>query len=301
MTVLVTGATGAIGKRLLSRVESPRVLARSPDKVKGARAFAWSSDRAVPDEALDGVDAIVNLAGEPVAEGRWTEEKKSRIRASRVSGTRHLVEAISRMKTAPRVLVSASAVGFYGSRGDEVLDESSGQGEGFLAEVCHAWEEEAKHAEKFGVRVVLVRIGVVLMRGEGFLGKLVPLFKTGLGGKVGDGAQWIPWIHADDVVGMLLHAIAKDDLRGPMNATAESPATNAEITKALARALHRPAFMPAPKLAIKAAFGELASVVLASQRVIPRVALASGYSFRHPTLAEAIHEETRAETNAEVA
>lgn len=291
MTVLVTGATGALGGRLLSKLEAPRVLARSPDKVKGAKAFVWSSDRPVPDEALEGVDAIVNLAGEPVAEGRWTDEKKARIRASRVDGTRHIVEAIGGAKQKPRVLVSASAVGFYGSRGDEVLDESSKKGEGFLADVCHEWEEEAKQAEKLGVRVVLLRIGVVLMRGEGFLGKLVPLFKTGLGGKVGDGAQWIPWIHADDVVGMILHAIGKDDLRGPMNATAPSPATNAEITKALGSALHRPAFMPAPKMMIKAAFGELASVVLASQRAVPRVAEANGYAFRHPSLAEALRAE----------
>jgi uncharacterized protein (TIGR01777 family) len=245
----------------------------------------------VPDAALETVDAIVNLAGEPVAEGRWTEEKKARIRASRIDGTRHLVEAIARSKQRPQVLVSASAVGFYGDRGDELLDETSSMGRGFLAEVCHAWEEEAKQAEKLGVRVVLVRIGVVLMRGEGFLGKLVPLFKTGLGGKVGDGGQWIPWIHADDVVGLVLHAIGKTDVRGPMNLTAPAPATNGEITKALASALHRPAFMPAPKVMLKAAFGELASVVLASQRVVPRVAEATGYTFRHPSLQEALRAE----------
>ncbi|MGZ5971732.1 MAG: TIGR01777 family oxidoreductase, partial [Polyangiales bacterium] len=286
-----TGATGALGRRLLSKLADPRVLARSPEKVKNATAFRWSSESPVPDQALEGASAIVNLAGEPVAEGRWTEEKKARIKSSRIDGTRRLVEAIARAEKRPQVLVSASAVGYYGSRGDEVLDERSTRGEGFLAEVCEAWEDEAKQAEKLGVRVVLLRIGVVLMRGDGFLGKLVPLFKTGLGGKLGDGAQWIPWIHADDIVGLVLHAIAHVDVRGPMNATAPTPATNAEITKALAGALHRPAFFPTPKLAVKVAFGELATVVLASQRVLPRVAEATGYTFRHTSLEDAIRAE----------
>ncbi|MGZ3478470.1 MAG: NAD-dependent epimerase/dehydratase family protein, partial [Polyangiales bacterium] len=174
MTVLVTGATGALGRRLLSKLADPRVLARSPEKVKNATAFRWSSESPVPDQALEGASAIVNLAGEPVAEGRWTEEKKARIKNSRIDGTRRLVEAIARAEKRPQVLVSASAVGYYGSRGDEVLDERSTRGEGFLAEVCEAWEDEAKQAEKLGVRVVLLRIGVVLMRGDGFLGKLVP-------------------------------------------------------------------------------------------------------------------------------
>jgi uncharacterized protein (TIGR01777 family) len=225
-----------------------------------------------------------------VAEGRWTDEKKRRIRQSRVDGTRAVVASIAKAEVKPRVLVSASAVGVYGSRGDELLTESSAPGEGFLPEVCRAWEDEAMAAEAHGVRVVCLRIGIVLAREGGALAKMLPLFRTGLAGKLGSGAQWMPWIHVDDVVGLVLHAATKDAVKGPLNAAAPELVTNAGFTRTLARTLHRPAFFAAPKLALELALGETASVILASQRVVPEKALATGYRFAHPSLGPALAE-----------
>lgn len=288
--LLVSGATGALGRRLLSRIQGVRVLSRSPERAArdlGVEAVRFDLDTPLAAHALEGVDAIVHLAGEPVAE-RWTDEKKRKIRDSRVIGTRRIVEAIANASSRPRVLVSASAVGIYGSRGDEELDESSAPGEGFLADVCRAWEAEAIAAEKLGVRVVRLRIGVVLAKGEGMLGRLVPLFRKGVGGRVGDGKQWLPWIAVDDIVGLIQHAIANERVTGAMNACAPNPVTNATFTKSLAHALHRPAILPAPVAALRLAFGEMSEVILASQRVLPRVAQETGYAFAYPNLDEAL-------------
>ena len=288
MNALVTGATGFIGRKLLTHLDRPVVLTRDPERAAGLagapRPFGWDASCPVPAGALHGVDVVLHLAGDPIAEGRWTDAKKARIRDSRVLGTRHLVESLRHAQERPGVLVSASAVGVYGSRGDEPLDESSPPGSGFLPDVCIAWEREALAAEALGVRVVLVRIGVVLARDGGALARMLPVFRAGLGGPLGSGSQWMPWIHVDDVVGLLLHAATTAAVTGPMNACAPEAVTNRSFPRALARALGRPALLPVPSFALKAAFGELASVLLGSQRASPRVALGTGYRFRFPTL-----------------
>lgn len=295
MRSLVTGATGMIGQRLVAALgRDVAVLSRDPGAASRAlpqaRAFAWDGRAPVEPAALEGASVVFHLAGEPVGEGRWTEAKKARIRASRVDGTRALVASMARAAERPKVLVSASAVGYYGSRGDELLSEDSPPGEGFLPDVCRDWEAEAQAAEALGVRVVTVRIGVVLGRGGGALAKMLPLFRAGVAGRIGDGKQWMPWIHVDDVVGLLLHAAREERVRGPMNAAAPELVTNARFTRELARAVHRPALFPAPAPLLRLALGEMAGVVLASQRVVPEKALATGYRFVHPSLPEALAE-----------
>lgn len=284
-----------LGKRLVvALAKDGEVRALSRDRAKGqsalpeAKVFAWDAKSPVPSDALAGVDAVFNLAGEPVGEGRWTDEKKTRIRESRTQGTRALVDSMRAMKDRPRVLVSASAVGIYGDRGDETLTETSAVGDGFLAGVCREWEAEAMKAEELGVRVVLVRIGVVLAREGGALAKMLPLFKAGVAGPLASGGQWMPWLHVDDAVGLLQHAAKDDALRGPMNACAPDPVTNKEFTKTLGSVVHRPTVLPVPRFALRTLFGEMAYVVLASQRVVPERALASGYRFAHRDLREAI-------------
>jgi uncharacterized protein (TIGR01777 family) len=222
-----------------------------------------------------------------VAEGRWTGEKKARIRDSRVKGTRNLVAGLRALPSRPRVLVCASAVGFYGDRGDEVLDEASAPGGDFLAGVCREWEAEAAAAEGLGVRVVHLRLGVVLGRGGALRRMLLP-FRLGVGGTLGSGRQWFPWIHVEDAAGLFLHAAAAEGLRGPVNAVAPAPCTNREFTKALGRVLRRPTVLPAPRFGVRLALGEFADLLFASARVLPRAALASGYAFRFPGLEEAI-------------
>lgn len=298
---VVTGATGFIGRRLVGalRARGARVvaLARDPAAARarlgaGVDARLWDpAATAAPTEALAGLQAVFHLAGEPIADGRWTAARKVRIRASRVDGTRRLVEALGRLEPAarPDVLVSASAVGFYGDRGDEVLTEASPPGEGFLADVCRAWEEEALAAAGHGLRVVLLRIGVVLGAGGGALARLVPVFRLGLGGRLTlGGAQWMPWVHLDDVVGLALHAAGTDGLSGPLNAVAPRPARNRDFTRALAAAVGRPALFPVPALALRVALGEVAAALTASQQVRPAAAEASGYRFLHPDLEGAL-------------
>jgi hypothetical protein len=309
MRALITGATGLIGGRLAERllgdgaevVVVGRDVARLRERFPGERVSAVAWDGAtLPASALEGVDAIFHLAGEPVAAGRWTDARKARIRESRVDSTRSIVEAMRRAprgagaEGGARVLVCASAIGIYGARGDEKLSETSAcapAGEDFLADVCVAWEAEARAAEALGARVASVRIGIVVARHGGALATMLPLFRAGLGGRLGNGKQWMSWIHVDDVVGVLLHAAREPAVRGPMNAVAPTPVTNAEFTRALGKALHRPALLPAPTFALRAALGEMADVVLASQRVLPEVALRTGYAFRHTTLEGALARE----------
>lgn len=293
MRVLITGATGFIGQKLVGRLDRPYVLTRSPEAAKrklgDVTAFAWNAEvEPPPSAAFEGVDAVVHLAGEPVAEGRWNAEKKRRIRDSRVLGTRHLVQALESLAVRPRVLVSASAVGWYGSRGDESLTESSTVGNDFLAEVCREWEAESQRASALGVRVVNPRIGIVLGEGGGAMEKMLRPFKLGLGGRLSHGNQWMPWVHVDDVVGLILFAIEHENLTGAINATAPEPVTNREFTRTLGRVLHRPTVFPAPAFALRLAVGEFAEILLASQRVIPRVALDARYQFAHPKLEGAL-------------
>lgn len=295
MKALVTGATGFIGKHLLARLDRPVVLSRNVQRAEkelaafSARAFAWEPMNGPPPaEAFSGVDVVFNLAGEPVADRRWNAAKKQAIRDSRVIGTRHLVDAIAGLTTRPKVLVSCSAVGFYGERGDEQLDESSRPADDFLATCCVEWEQEATRAESLGVRVAHIRVGVVLGKEGGALPKMLTPFKFGLGGKLGSGRQWMPWVHVDDVVGIMLHAAATEQVRGPINATGLHPATNAQFTQALGKVLGRPTFFSVPAPVFKVMVGEFAQIVLSSQKIAPRVAVETGYRFEHDNVEDAL-------------
>jgi uncharacterized protein (TIGR01777 family) len=248
----------------------------------------WDGRSALSPTVFDGVGAVVHLAGEPVANGRLTKAKKARVRDSRVLGTRAIVASLRALPRPPSVLVSASAVGIYGDRGDQLLTESSELGQGFLADVCRTWEHEALAAEPLGVRVIALRIGVVLSPCGGALARMLPLFRLGLGGRLGSGRQWMPWIHVDDVAGLILHAVERDGVRGPVNAVGPNPVTNAEFTAILGRLLGRPTRFAAPEPLLRLALGEAAYAVIASQRAVPNRALAEGYRFRFETAERAL-------------
>ena len=248
----------------------------------------WDPMGAVDLAQLEGCDAVVHLAGESIA-GRWTPAKKSRILNSRVQGTMTIAAALARLQQKPKVLVSASAIGYYGSRGDEMLDESSASGNDFLPEVARQWESATEPAARAGIRVVLVRFGVVLSGEGGALAKMLTPFKMGVGGRVGSGKQWMSWVSLDDVAGAIEHAINSSALRGPVNVVSPSPVTNEEFTKRLGEVLHRPTIFPMPEFAVKLAFGEMGeSLLLGSQRVVPRKLQESGYKFIHPELTDAL-------------
>jgi uncharacterized protein (TIGR01777 family) len=295
MRVALTGATGRIGARLVGalreRGDEVTVLSRGPDRARaalGVDAVAWQPEsEAAPAAALAGRDAVVHLAGEDVAQ-RWSDDAKRRLRSSRELGTRNLVAGLRAAEPRPATLVSASAVGYYGPRGDEPVPESEPPGSDFLAQICVMWEQEAAAAEQLGVRVVRIRTGVVLDRGGGALAKMLPFFRLGIGGPVAGGRQYIPWIHVDDLVGIYLAALDDPGWSGPVNATAPAPATNKEFSRALGRALHRPAFAPVPGLAVRVLYGEMADIVVHGQRVVPERTGALGYGFRHPALDEAL-------------
>jgi hypothetical protein len=305
MKILVTGATGLIGKRLSRRLISEGhkivILSRRPENVpvsSQTEVFGWNAEKSAPPaEALAGIDAVVHLAGEPVAAARWTEEQKRKIRNSRVLGTKNLVEGLRKTATRPGVMVSGSAVGIYGSRGDETLPESAVPGTGFLVDICREWEAEADEAQALGIRVAQVRIGVVLSSEGGALEKMLLPFKLGIGGRLSSGRQWFPWIHIDDIVGILHFALSNQRLKGPVNGVAPGIVTNAEFTKQLASELNRPVFLPVPEFALRIMMGEMANVVLASQRVIPEVAMQAGYRFAFPDLREALHDLLRKESS----
>jgi uncharacterized protein (TIGR01777 family) len=294
MRALVTGSTGLIGRHLVGKLEHARVLARDPDRARAlpgvAEAIAWDADRPVPPQALRDIDVVFHLAGEPIAGGRLTSARKQRIRDSRVLGTRAMVAAMREGEERPRVLVCASATGFYGSRGDEVLTERSARGDDFLAHLCAEWEDAALAARGLGVRVVCTRIGIVLAREGGALASMRPVFALGLGGPLGSGKQWMSWIHIDDIVGLLRHAADHAGVEGPLNLVSPSPVRNAEFSRALGRAVHRPAWVRAPSAALRLALGDLADVVLGSQRVAPEKAKATGYGFRFESLDAALRD-----------
>lgn len=295
MRITLTGASGFIGRRLTSQLEAAGhqiyLLGRSPrpGMPSGAAFSVWDPEKSAPPQGPLECDAVVHLAGEPVSQ-RWSPEVKRRIRDSRVLGTQRLVEALSQTSSKPGVLVCASAVGYYGDRGNEILTEKSKPGDNFLADVCVEWENAALEARKLGIRVVMIRIGLVLGKGGGALEKLLPPFKAGVGGKLGSGDQWTPWIHLDDLTGIMQCAIEQPGYSGAVNGSAPNPVTNGDFTVALGRALRRPALIPVPRFGIKLLYGEMADILFYSQRVIPKAAQDAGYEFRHPEIFGALKD-----------
>ena len=295
MTFLITGATGFIGMKLahllLARGDAVNYLGRrrSPELDSRVAYHPWNDvNEPPPLNSVPRLDAIVHLAGEPVAQ-RWTSTAKKRIRNSRVEGTRQLVTAIGKLRYKPAVLVSASAIGYYGDRGDETLVERSPWGVGFLPDVCRGWEREALRAREFGLRVVTPRIATVLGREGGAMPKMLAPFRLGLGGKFGDGRQWMSWIHIDDLLRLLLFAVENQKVTGALNASSPRPVTNAEFTRTLAAALRRPAILPVPKIALKLVLGEMANLFFDSLRVFPEATEQAGFRFKQPKLAGALH------------
>lgn len=304
MKVLITGATGLIGKEIGKRLAEAgheiSVVTRNPERARlelpfPAQVFRWEGDReAFPVEALKGQEAVIHLAGEPIAGGRWTADRKRRIRNSRVHGTRRLVDAILENREASaslQIFVSGSAIGIYGDRGDDVLTEESPIGEGFLAEVVRDWEKEAERLETASaVRVSIVRTGVVLSRRGGALEKMLPIFTRGLGGKLGYGQQWMSWIHMDDIARLFIFCLENEKARGIYNGVAPEPSRNDRFTIELARSVGRPVFLPVPETALKAALGEMSVALLGSQRVRPERVLDAGFQFEHGELVDALRE-----------
>lgn len=293
MNYLLTGATGFIGQQLVAFLlnggHEVNYLGRQrSSSLDGRAAFHLWSRGTEPDlHSVPRLDAIVHLAGEPVAQ-RWTKEIKQRIYNSRVGGTRKLVTAIGKLKHKPSVLVSASAIGIYGDRGDEILTEKSAPGKDFLADACIAWEREAWQAREMGLRVVIIRIAVVLGRNGGALKPMLPLFRLGLGGPIGNGKQWMSWIALNDLLRLLVFAAEKKEVEGSLNASTPEPVTNAQFTQALSQAIHRPAVLHVPRFALRAAMGEVADFVTASQRVLPERTQAMGFQFEHSRIEETL-------------
>ncbi len=293
MKILISGATGLVGTHLI-----PTLIARGQEVVKlvrkspkAADEIQWDAEKGFSDEEkakLENFEAVVHLAGDNVASSNWNEAKKRSIRDSRVVGTKILVEALKTLKNPPKVFVSASAEGFYGrTTGDAILTEDSPPGEGFLAEVCQAWEAQAKKAEAYA-RVVCLRIGVVLTKDGGAIEKMLTPFKLGVGGVIGSGKQWMPWISIDDMIG-IIHFVLEHEISGSLNSTAPNPVTNYEFTKTFGKFLHRPTIFPIPEFAIKLMFGEMGeTLLLKGARVTPKRLLEAGYKFKFETLEEAL-------------
>jgi len=298
MRVAITGATGLVGRhlteRLLERGDEVIAFTRNTKRAakklpEGAIPTRWETNSPnMMVEALAESDAVVNLAGEPVLGRRWNRKVKDAIRSSRVEGTRTLVGALGTAAERPKVLVSASAIGYYGPRDAEEIDEEAGPGYDFLAHVSQEWETQAKKAEVLGTRVVIARIGIVLSRQGGALKRMLPPFRFFLGGKVGSGRQGFPWVHIDDVTGIILHGLDRPDVSGPLNVCAPSPITNREFVSALGRAIRRPSWLPAPGFALRLFLGEVAGMLTRGQHVVPRRTLETGYEFTHPEIDEAL-------------
>jgi uncharacterized protein (TIGR01777 family) len=293
MRVAVSGSTGLVGSQVVASLsaaghEVVRLVRRAP--APGERAVRWDPVKREIDAAgLEGLDAAVHLAGENIASGRWNAARKAAIRDSRVDGTRFLCDALAGLARPPKTLVCASAIGYYGDRGGESLTEESPPGKGFLAEVCREWEAASAPAARKGIRVVLLRIGVVLSPRGGALSRMLPPFRAGLGGVIGGGRQYVSWVALDDLVGIVLHALRSGELRGPVNAVAPVPVTNREFTEALGKVLSRPTLLPVPAFALRLAVGEMAdALLLASTRVVPRRLEGTGYPFRFPELPAAL-------------
>lgn len=292
MKALITGASGLVGTALQKSFAKKgyEMLLASRKEPVDAHHIQWDAETGFAEpEKLEGIDVVVHLAGEAVSGLRWTDEKKKAIRDSRVLGTRNVVDAISKLKQKPKVLVAASAIGFYGERGDEEVTESSVGGDNFLAEVGKAWESESRRAEDAGIRTVLLRTGIVLSKDGGALGTMLTPFKLGGGGVVGSGKQWMSWISLDDEIDVINFALENENLRGAINAVSPNPVTNEEFTKTLGEVLYRPTFIPLPEFAVSMLFGEMgAALLLASTKVLPKRLEDSGFEFKYPQLKAAI-------------
>jgi uncharacterized protein (TIGR01777 family) len=299
MKVVITGATGFVGqvivKQLLEAGDEVVVLTRNVAKAaitlgSACKYFQWNDSESLPPlEALDGADGIINLMGETISE-RWDENQKKKIYNSRINGTKKLVEALEKLQHAPKSFISTSAIGIYGNRGPEDLNESSTLADDFLAKVCKDWENEANKARNYGARVAIIRVGIVLGKGGGALAKMIPIFKLGGGGPLGSGNQYMSWIHVEDLASMYIEALKNTSIKGVLNGTAPYPASNREFTKVLGKAVKRPAFLPAPAFAIKIAFGEMSQILLEGQKVLPVKFKEAKFKFRFPTLEMAIKE-----------
>jgi uncharacterized protein (TIGR01777 family) len=292
MKILISGSHGLVGTALIKSLESAghdvfRLVRYGP---RSEAEIEWSPDRySIALSRIEGFDAVVNLAGESIAEGRWTDEKKRRIRESRVKGTKLLGDALANLASKPKTFICASAIGYYGNRHDEVLTESSTPGDDFLAQVCKEWEEATALAMEKGIRVVNARFGIILDKNGGALAKMLPPFRMGVGGKIGNGKQWMSWITLDDVIGALEFALHNDAVTGPMNFVAPNPVTNAEFTKALGKALSRPTLFPIPAFGVRLLFGEMGeALLLGGQRVAPKRLMSEGYQFKHSNLDPAL-------------
>jgi len=297
--ILVSGSSGLVGSALIRSLTGAGAriarLAR-PSTARGTsneERIPWNPEQPPSPDAVSGFDAVIHLAGESIV-GRWTESKKARIRDSRIPATTNLARALAQTKDKPQILLSASAIGYYGNRGDEVLTEESSSGSGFTAELAREWELASAPAAHAGIRTVQMRIGVVMATSGGALPKMLPAFKLGVGGKLGDGRQWMSWIDLQDVVGAIQHILRSDLLHGPVNLVAPKPVTNDEFSRTLASVLSRPAMFPMPAFAARLAFGEMADeLLLASQRVEPTKLISSGYPFRFPTLRQSLQSHKR--------
>ncbi|HEX6280182.1 MAG TPA: TIGR01777 family oxidoreductase [Pyrinomonadaceae bacterium] len=294
MRILITGASGLIGKALQESFKQNgyEMLLASRSEPKDDKHIQWDADTGFHEEdleRLEGLDAVIHLAGENIAGLRWTEEKKKAIRDSRVFGTRSMIETFDKLKEKPKTFISGSAIGFYGDRGDEVMTESSPGGKTFLAETSKEWEAESRRAEDLGIRTVLLRTGIVLSKDGGALATMLTPFKLGVGGVIGDGKQWMSWISLDDVVGIINYVLEHENVRGAVNNTSPNPVTNEEFTKTLGSVLYRPTFLPLPEFAVHMVFGEMGdALLLDSTRVIPKRLNDAGYEFKYPELKAAI-------------
>ncbi len=299
MKVVITGATGFVGqvivKQLLAAGDEVIVLTRNVARAaitlgSACRYYQWNENEELPPlEALEGADGIINLMGESISK-RWDENQKKKIYNSRIFGTRKLVEAMEKLKKKPSVFVSTSAIGVYGNRGPEEINEASTVGSDFLAKVCLDWENEANKARNQEARVAIIRVGIVLGHGGGALAQMLPIFKLGGGGPLGSGRQYMSWIHIDDLASMYVEALKNNEIKGVLNGTSPYPVTNAEFTKVLGKVVRRPAFLPAPSFAIKIAFGEMSQILLEGQKVLPVKFKEAKFRFRMPTLEMALKE-----------
>lgn len=290
MNIIITGGSGFIGGALTRELRNSghEVIITTRRQSTSKERLTWNPPELIHPDVISNIDAVINLAGESIASGRWTKKRKALIMSSRVNTTRALVQSMHNADPKPKILISASAVGYYGAHGDEYVTENTPPAEDFLADVCKAWESEALKAQELGLRVVLIRIGGVLESDGGALPPMTIPFKFFLGGPIGSGRQWFSWIHRDDVVGIMKYALENDSITGAVNATAPNPVTNNEFGSALGKALHRPSWFAVPGFIVKPTLGELGGVLLTGQRVLPEKALKAGYKFKYPEVNDAL-------------